>query len=59
MAIADIVRTLERAGYDGWYVIEQDAAITDGEPPIGAGPFRDVQRSVAYLRSLDAELSAA
>lgn len=50
--IADTIRTLERAGYRGWYVIEQDAALTDGLPADGEGPASDVQRSVAYLASI-------
>ena len=49
---------LERQGYDGLYVLEQDVAITDGEPPAGEGPVRDVAKSVAFLRSLEASLSA-
>jgi inosose dehydratase len=50
--IADTIRTLEHAGYHGWYVIEQDAALTDGLPADGEGPARDVARSVAYLASI-------
>lgn len=52
--LADVVRTVEASGYDGWYVFEQDAALLDGEPPAGSGPIRDVRRSVAYIRSLSA-----
>lgn len=51
--VGEIVSVLDRAGYQGWYVIEQDVALTDGEPPMGEGPIRGVQTSVAYLRSLD------
>jgi inosose dehydratase len=50
--IAEIVRALEGAGYTGRYVIEQDAALTDGLPADGEGPVRDVQSSVAYLQSV-------
>ncbi len=50
--IQDTVIALEQAGYDGWYVLEQDAALTAGEPPVGSGPIRDVEISVAFLRSL-------
>ncbi len=50
--IAAVIEELEAAGYGGWYVIEQDAAILSGEPPEGEGPIRDVHRSVAFLRSL-------
>lgn len=54
--LADVVRTVEASGYDGWYVFEQDAALLDGEPPVGSGPIRDVRKSVAYIRSLIAPL---
>jgi inosose dehydratase len=46
-----IVRALGDAGYDGWYVLEQDT-ILPGEPE-GAGPVRDVERSLEYLRGLE------
>ena len=52
------IEELERAGYDGWYVIEQDAALEGDEPPIGSGPIVDVRRSVAHLRKLLAGLMA-
>ncbi len=58
VAIAETITSLERQGYDGLYVLEQDVAITDGAPPPGEGPVRDVAKSVAFLRSLDASLSA-
>ena len=56
LALDDVVVTLEDAGYDGWYVFEQDVALTDGEPPIGAGPIDDVRTNVEYLRALAARL---
>ncbi len=54
--IAEVVATLERAGYDDWYVLEQDAAITGGLPADGDGPLLDVQASIEYLRSVEADL---
>jgi inosose dehydratase len=48
--IAAIVRTLESAGYDGWYVMEQDTILA-GEPT-GEGPVVDVRASIAFLQSL-------
>jgi inosose dehydratase len=48
--VASIVATLEAAGYDGWYVMEQDT-ILSGEP-VGEGPVVDVRASIAFLRSL-------
>lgn len=52
VAIADLVAALERSGYHGWYVLEQDTAITGDEPPAGSGPVNDVRQSVAYLRTV-------
>ena len=54
--IAEIVTELEMSGYDRWYVLEQDAAITDGEPAPGEGPKIDVLRSIDYLRAVDDRL---
>ena len=51
--VAGIVRTLEGAGYDGWYVMEQDTVL-DAEPPEGAGPRADVAAGVAFLREVAA-----
>lgn len=50
--IADTVRSLEQSHYSGWYVLEQDVALTDGEPPLGQGPVHGVRKSIEYLRSL-------
>ena len=50
--IAATVRTLEQSGYAGWYVLEQDVALTEGEPPIGQGPVHGVRQSIEYLKSL-------
>jgi inosose dehydratase len=48
---ASIVEVLTRAGYDGWWVLEQDTIL--GEMPAeGAGPVGDVAASLEYLRSL-------
>lgn len=58
VAIADVITTLEDQGYSGLYVLEQDVALTDGEPPLGTGPVRDVARSLAYLRSVATRPSA-
>lgn len=50
--IAGVVEVLESHGYDGWYVIEQDTAITDGLPPEGSGPVEQVVTSMDYLRDV-------
>lgn len=57
--IAAVVAAMEAQRYDRWYVIEQDAAITTGEPPVGEGPIRDVLESVTFIRNLDAEIGAS
>ena len=59
VAISEIVRSLGRSGYDGWYVLEQDAAITTGEPAVGSGPLLDVRASIEYLRQIETSVSAA
>jgi inosose dehydratase len=51
--IVGIVSALEAAGYQGWYVLEQDYALAD-EPAAGAGPIDDVRRSLEFLSSLPA-----
>lgn len=51
--IADVISVLEGAGYEGWYVMETDVALTDGEPPLGDGPINGVARSLSFLRSLE------
>ena len=47
--IAGCVAELERQGYEGWYVLEQDLVL-DEEPAEGAGPIADVRTSLKYLR---------
>jgi inosose dehydratase len=49
--IADIIVGLERAGYQGWYVIEQDTAITGSLPEEGAGPLADVRSSLEFIEA--------
>jgi inosose dehydratase len=50
--IAATIAALEGALYGGWYVLEQDVALTDEIPPVGEGPVLGVLRSIEYLRSL-------
>ncbi|TCC45576.1 inosose dehydratase [Kribbella capetownensis] len=45
-----IVSTLEKAGYDGWYVLEQDTILLDR--PADVGPVVDVRASIAHLRGI-------
>ncbi len=53
--IADVVASVESHHYRGWYVIEQDVALTEVEPPSGGGPLLGVATSVAYIRELAAD----
>jgi inosose dehydratase len=46
--VTGIVGALTRAGYSGWYVMEQDTTLT-AEPPPGTGPIADVRASLVYL----------
>lgn len=45
--ISGIVGALQASGYAGWYVLEQDCALSG--PPGGEGPVADVRRSLAFL----------
>jgi inosose dehydratase len=48
---AAIVKGLDEAGFDGYYVLEQDIMI-DGEPAPGAGPIDNARASLAALAAL-------
>lgn len=50
--IAGIARTLEGAGYRGWYVMEQDTVLPEAPAPGGTGPYEDVRAGIAYLEGL-------
>lgn len=49
---AAIVKALDDAGFDGYYVLEQDIMIHD-EPVPGGGPIENARESLAQLRMLD------
>jgi inosose dehydratase len=48
-SISDVLAELDANGYERWLVLEQDAAITGEEPPVGSGPVLDVQASIEFL----------
>lgn len=50
--IGGTIATLEEAGYDGWYVLEQDCALPAADIPEGEGPIEDVRRSIEFIRSV-------
>ncbi len=47
--IAAIVGSLEGAGYDGWYVLEQDAMLARAPEVADVGPMEDVRVSIQHL----------
>lgn len=49
--IPAVITTLESAGYQGWYAIEQDCILTE-VPAVGEGPVRDARISYEYLVDL-------
>jgi inosose dehydratase len=50
--IAAIVGSLEGAGYDGWYVLEQDTILSGPLGPGEPGPIADVRASLEHLRTI-------
>jgi inosose dehydratase len=55
--IASIVGSLERAGYDGWYVLEQDTILAGPPGADGLGPIADVRASIEYLCAIARDIS--
>ena len=49
--IAGVIRQLEGTGYDGWYVLEQDASLS-ADPDPGEGPGIEAAESVRFLEAL-------
>lgn len=52
VAVDDVVLALEERGYTGWYVLEQDTALTQGVPAEGSGPVAEVRKSLDFLHTL-------
>ena len=52
VAIAKIVTRLEESGRNRWYVLEQDAAIAEGDLSAVAGLRRDADLNLEFLKSL-------
>ena len=55
--IEQLVRTLEDAGYNGWYVMEQDTVLSDSAGLAGA--LNDVRAGLDFLKNLDLESTHA
>lgn len=49
--IDSVVGTLIRAGFDGWFTLEQDTVVAD-EPAPGAGPIEQARTSLSYLKKI-------
>ena len=56
--IENVIRGLESAGYRGWYVLEQDVALSQ-EPRVGEGPVLDVIRSLEFLTRVEQTIGNA
>lgn len=46
-----VIKQLQRARYSGWFVLEQDTALT-GEPEPNTGPIVSASQSLAYFRRI-------
>ena len=53
--VADTIGALEAGGYRGWYVLEQDCALSSADIPDGEGPIEDVRGSIEFIRSVVAD----
>jgi inosose dehydratase len=51
--IEAVVRRLQEAGYQGWFVLEQDTALT-ADPEPGTGPAAAARQSLDYFRHISA-----
>lgn len=55
--IAGTIVALEKQGFDGWYVIEQDLAL-DEDPAPGEGPIENAIQSMRFLHELANQVSS-
>lgn len=53
--IAGVIRRLEASGFEGWYVLEQDASLA-AEPAEGEGPKADALLSFEHLKEIATHL---
>ncbi|WP_419926055.1 sugar phosphate isomerase/epimerase family protein [Candidatus Poriferisocius sp.] len=59
LPIAEIVDLLEKSGRNLWYVLEQDAAIAEGDPSAIARLRFDACQSIDFLRRLEPATAGA
>jgi inosose dehydratase len=45
-----LLEVLERDGYSGWYVLEQDLVVAS-KPPEGEGPLNEARKSLRFLQT--------
>jgi inosose dehydratase len=48
--VARLLEVLDRSGYSGWYVLEQDIMVAS-EPPEDGGPVDDIRKSLHFLET--------
>ena len=53
--VAATVRALEKSGYGGWYVLEQDISLSADDVSPERAATASVQRSIDFLRALQDE----
>ncbi len=58
LPIEETITKLEAGGYQGWYVLEQDVAITGELPADGEGPIANMRLSMQYLGEVEKRLAA-
>lgn len=49
--VAATIEALDEHEYEGWFVLEQDTAITADEPAVTGTPMLDAAESIAFLNS--------
>jgi inosose dehydratase len=48
--LGEIIDVMTEGGYDGWYVLEQDMALSGELPAVGAGPIVGIKESIAFIK---------
>jgi inosose dehydratase len=49
--IEAVLKRLQQTGYEGWFVLEQDTALT-GDPEPSSGPAAAARQSLDYFRRI-------
>ncbi|GAC1506073.1 MAG: sugar phosphate isomerase/epimerase [Candidatus Dormibacteraceae bacterium] len=56
LKVEEVVNQLRDTGYQGWYVLEQDTALT-AEPAPAQGPIKAARQSLEYFRQMTAPIT--